>query len=365
MANLKGKKAKAAENEKLAAGLGITVEELADRNVPTVGFDENGERHFDYGTRHFVVTLCAIAPDEGFEVLQLSTQKTKSVKAGKKTKNLPKPGTQDDLSSAEAAQEEFKQMKKELKAVVKAEKKRLELALMTGRCWGTEAWTKLFAEHPLMRRFSPALVWGIYNGDRLAKSFRCRENGLFCDSEGEEFELPEDARIRLVFPLELSKEEKKAWQEQIREEDLEQPIEQLDLATYVVHKQEAKRKKLVRCKGKLFLDEIFGDRLEKFGWHCGRMDDEHDFYDIYYREDKDAGLSVELHTSGNTPFDNMEIKLYGIRFFEAGTFDWETHEYDEKDEDQAIALQDIPPRYFSEVVRQIMEAGAESYLCDE
>ena len=74
---------------------------------------------------------------------------------------------------------------------------------------------------------------------------------------------------------------------------------------------------------------------------------------------------MELHTSGNTPFDNMEIELYGTRFFELGTFDWETHEYDEKDEEKAIALQDIPPKYFSEVVRQIMEAGTESYLWDK
>lgn len=58
-----------------------------------------------------------------------------------------------------------------------------------------------------MRRFSPALAWGICNGDTLAKSFRCRENSLFYDAEGKELELPEDVRIRLVFPLELTKEE--------------------------------------------------------------------------------------------------------------------------------------------------------------
>ena len=61
----------------------------------------------------------------------------------------------------------------------------------------------------------------------------------------------------------------------------------------------------------------------------------------------------------------METELYGAHFFDAGTFDWETHESDEKDEEKTISLEDIPPRYFSEVVRQIMEAGAESYLGDE
>ncbi|MDE7326078.1 MAG: DUF4132 domain-containing protein [Lachnospiraceae bacterium] len=392
MASASEKKAKEeAKAAKLAAKLGITLEELADRNVPEVGFDQNGERRFDYGTRSFAVTLCAVAPGVKFGVFELKEQKTE--KAGKKnrdaaagrsgsgnktaaadgsnlvygkmTRSLPKPGKNDDPERAEAAQEEFKKMKKELNAVVKVQKKRLELALMTGRYWSTDAWMELFGKHPIMRCMAFALVWGIYESGQLVQTFCCREDGLFYNIEGKEFSLPEDVKIGLVYPLELSKEERKAWLEQIWEDNIkEPPIGQLDLKTYIVHKQEAKKKKLVRCKGKLFLDEVFGGKLEKFGWHRGRMDEEHDFYDIYYREDKDAGLSVELHTSGNTPWDNMEIELYGVRFFEAGTFDWETHIYDEKDEEKAITLQDVKDRYFSEVVRQIMEAGAESYLWD-
>ena len=41
---------------------------------------------------------------------------------------------------------------------------------------------------------------------------------------------------------------------------------------------------------------------------------------------------------GKTPFDNMETELYGAHFFDAGTFDWETHESDEKDEEKTISL---------------------------
>ncbi len=365
MTNSGGKKAKmaarAAEEERLAARLGITLEELADRNVPTAGLEENGEKCFDYGTRSFSVTLCAIAPGAKFEVFELEEQKPK-----KKMKSLPRPRRTDDLVKAEAAQEEFKKMKKGLNAVVKAQKRRMELALMTGRCWSVNAWMELFGKHPIMRPLSFALIWGIYRDGQLLQSFRHRRDGLFYDVWGEEFLLPEDARIGFVFPTELTKEEKKAWQEQLWRDDIrEQPIGQLELKTYTVHKQEEKKKVLARCKGKFFLDEIFGDRLEKFGWHCGCSVDEHDFYDIYYREDKDAGLCVELHTSGNTPWDNMEIELYGARFFRSGTFDWKTHLYDEKDKEKAIALKDIPARYFSEVVRQIMEAGEDSYLWEK
>lgn len=377
MANPKGKKAKEAaklaEDKKIAASLGITLEELADRNVPRVEFDEDRERRFDYGTRSFAVTLDAIAPKLSFAVFELEKPKAKNAGAkkdrhsdlvyGRRTTKLPKPGKNDDPERAEAAQEEFKQMKKELNAVVKNQKKRLELALMTGRCWSVDAWMDLFGEHPIMRPLSFALVWGMYEDGQLVKSFRYRMDGRFYDAAGEAFELPEYARIGLVFPAELTKEEKKAWQKQIAEDNMhEQPIGQLDLKTYTVHKQETKKKDLVRCKGQFFLDEIFGDKLEKFGWHQGCPIDEHETCNLYYREDPDAGLCVELHTSGNTPWDNMEIKLYGARFYETGTFDWETHEYDDKDREKAIALADVPARYFSEVVRQIMEAGAESYL---
>ena len=40
-----------------AEQLGITREELADRIVPDLGFDENMERQFDYGERKFRVTI--------------------------------------------------------------------------------------------------------------------------------------------------------------------------------------------------------------------------------------------------------------------------------------------------------------------
>lgn len=106
MANLKGKKAKEAaklaEDKKLAASLGITPEELADRNVPKVGFDEERERRFDYGTRSFVVTLDAIAPKIAFAVFELEKPKAKNAGAkkdkhsellyGKKTKKSSETG---------------------------------------------------------------------------------------------------------------------------------------------------------------------------------------------------------------------------------------------------------------------------------
>ncbi|MDE7211883.1 MAG: hypothetical protein K2O03_10640, partial [Lachnospiraceae bacterium] len=69
MASKKEKKLMAAE-EKRAAQLGITREELLDRNVPELGFDGNGERRCTYGSREFIVT---ITPNMDFAVFEAKT----------------------------------------------------------------------------------------------------------------------------------------------------------------------------------------------------------------------------------------------------------------------------------------------------
>ncbi len=51
-------KAAAAKALEFAAGqLGITREELSDRIVPDLGFNERMERVFDYGARSFTVSI--------------------------------------------------------------------------------------------------------------------------------------------------------------------------------------------------------------------------------------------------------------------------------------------------------------------
>lgn len=73
-------KAAAAEALKFAAEqLGITTEELADRIVPDLGFDEKMERHFDYGERTFTVTITPALEIEVFD------------ENGKKLKTSPPP----------------------------------------------------------------------------------------------------------------------------------------------------------------------------------------------------------------------------------------------------------------------------------
>ena len=108
---------------KAAEELGITTEELGDKIVPDLEFDENMERVFDYGTRKFKVYLTPSLEVEVFD------------ESDKKLKNMPAPAKKDDEVLAKKSNAEFKQMKKQLKNVITVQKTRLETALLADRRW--------------------------------------------------------------------------------------------------------------------------------------------------------------------------------------------------------------------------------------
>ncbi len=337
-----------------ASELGITREELADRIVPDLGFDEKMERRFDYGARAFLVTITPALEIEVFEAKE-APEKGMQVR-GKKLKNLPAPGAKDDAEIAKAAYEEFKQLKKQMKATITSQRARLEMALSTSREWSVSAWEQLFVKNPLMHQFAMGLIWGIYKKGKLVQSFRYMEDGSFNTADEDEYKLPEDGKIGLVHPVELTREEKETWEGQLEDYEITQPFEQLKRSVYTVTEEEKEARKLMRFNGRTLNDLSLSSRLTGLGWYRGSVQDGGGFY-TYYREDAELGLGVELYFSGSyVGGSNEEITVYDARFYRAGTVRRGSYVYDEADEDKAYLMKDIPVRYFSEVVWQITKA---------
>lgn len=367
----KFKQVRAAANDALlfaAAQLGITREELADRIVPNLGFDENLERLFDYGPRAFLIT---ITPELEIEVYEAKQEEADGQEAknkggadgaapaargmvrGKKLKNLPAPGAKDDAELAKTAYDEFKQLKKQMKATAASQTARLEMALSTAREWKTAAWKQLFVKNPVMHQFATRLIWGIYENGKLLQSFRYMEDGSFNTAEEDEYELPDNGRIGLVHPVELAGEEKEAWEQQLEDYEIVQPFEQLKRSVYTVTKEEEAEQKLMRFHGRTINDLSLNSRLTGLGWYRGSVQDGGGFY-TYYREDAELGLGVELHFSGSYVGGSYEdVTVYDARFYRAGTIKRGSYQYDEADEDKAFRMGDIPARYFSEIVWQL------------
>ena len=338
-----------------AQQLGLTVEELADRIVPDLGFDERMERHFDYGTRSFTVR---ISPDLDIEVKDEN---------GKKLKSLPTVGKSDDEAKANAALEEFKELKKQMKTTVKTQTIRLELAMSLDRKWTAENWKKLFVKNPLMHQFAISLIWGNYKDGKLAETFRYLEDGTFNTVDEEEYELPDDALIGLVHPIELEKETIDAWKEQLSDYEITQAVEQLDRPVFTLTEEEKNRKTLERFGGKIINGLSISGKMTGLGWSKGAAQDAGVYYS-YYRKDTDAGYAVELHFSGSYIGDESEdVTVYDAAFYAIEDADkCVGNSYGNIPKgDKERKLGTIPARYMSEILYQLTKATASSTETDE
>lgn len=315
-----------------AAALGISREELEDRIVPDFGFNAQMERVFDYGTRTFTVRLNGSLEIEVYDG------------TGKKLKSMPKPGKQDDATKAAQAQDELKQLKKQLKLAVASQKLRLEQALSTGRFWEVQKWRTLFVNNPVMHQFAVGLIWGIYEEGQLKDTFRYMEDGSFNTVDDEEEDtLPEAGVIGLVHPLELSGELIAAWKEQLLDYEITQPIEQLNRPVYQITDEEISAQKIMRFYGRELNCLSLSGKLLSMGWVRGEILDA-GFFDNYYRSDSEFGAKL-MFSGCSVGYENEDVTIDDLYFYKISDNTSGRAEPCRPDE--------VSARYFSEIMLQI------------
>lgn len=329
-----------------ASELGISREELEDRIVPDLGFGENLEQTFDYGTRSFRVALTSALELEVFD------------ESGKKLKNLPAPGKRDDEEKAAAANGAFKQLKKQLKTVATNQRLRLEQVMSNERVWKVEPWKELFVKNPIMHQFAIGLIWGRYEDGVLKETFRYMEDGSFNTVEEEEYELPENGIIGLVHPIELSGEILAAWKEQLSDYEIVQPIEQLERPIYQITDEEVTEKEMIRFGGKVLNGLSLSGKMLGQGWYRGSIEDAGCYYDFIKT---DGPLDVMLEYSGaSVGYENEDVTVYGVSFYPKGQMVSGYAYYRMQKGDKRCMLGEVSPRYFSEIALQVAKATASS-----
>ncbi|MGW5344018.1 DUF4132 domain-containing protein [Streptomyces sp. NPDC004050] len=255
-AKFKALKARAGEKiAEVAAALGLTGEQLADRLVPDFGLDADGTTTVDYGSRRFTV---------GFDE-QLRPYVADA--AGKRLRDLPKPGVKDDPELAPAERKRFAALKKDVRAVAADQVRRLEAAMVDGRTWTAQEFRTLFAEHPLVWHLARRLVWRAVDGDS-AVEFRIAEDRTLADADDEAFTLGADAVVSLPHPLRLGADATAAWSELFADYEIVQPFPQLGRVVYALTEEEAAGHRLTRFEGVTVpVGRLLG--LTKRGWERG------------------------------------------------------------------------------------------------
>ncbi|GGU45004.1 hypothetical protein GCM10010178_41930 [Lentzea flava] len=201
----------------IAAELGLSRDQLADRLVPRLGLDDEASLIIDYGPRQFRVGF-----DEQLKPYVLDPD-------GKRRKDLPKPGAKDDQSRAPLEHKRFSTLKKDVRAVAADQIHRLERAMVDQRTWTAEEFHTILAAHPLLWHIVRRLVWITDQG----VSFRLAEDRTLANTSDDEITLPDNATVRVAHPVDL-RDSLHAWGEIFADYEILQPFPQLGRPVHLV-----------------------------------------------------------------------------------------------------------------------------------
>lgn len=250
----------AAVIEGAAQARGLSLDELSDRLVPTLGLEEPGAQVLDFGPRRFHVAF-----DEALRPFVRDD-------AGARLKDLPRPNKSDDAEKSQAASARFRDLKKDVKTIASLQVTRLERALLLRRRWPAGDFRRLFLEHPLARHLAARLAWGVYEGERCVHALRVAEDWTLADAQDRAFPLPEDAVLGIAHPLEIPAAELAALQQQFADYEIVQPFRQLSRETFAPTPEERQHTAIARWRGK---DVAAGSLLgmAQWRWQRGRPGD--------------------------------------------------------------------------------------------
>lgn len=264
----------------VAAVLGLTADQLADRLVPDFGLDADGSTVVDYGPRRFTVGF-----DEQLRPYVLDGD-------GRRRKDLPAPAARDDAELAAAGRRRFLALKKDVRTVAAGQVRRLEAAMVAGRSWTVREFQELFVAHPLVWHLVRRLVW-LGESEGTTTAFRVAEDRTFTDAGGGVLALPAGASLRIAHPLRLG-DGLKAWSEAFADHGISQPFPQLEREVFTLTDGERKSNRLTRFEG-VTVPTVAVLGLERRGWERGEPQDAGVERWISRRLGEDLYLVIGLH----------------------------------------------------------------------
>jgi Domain of unknown function (DUF4132) len=286
----------------LAERKGWTIDELADRTIPTVGFDEDCKIELDYGSRSFVA---ALADDMSIVVTNQD---------GKTISSLPDANQSDDPEQAKQAKAALSNARKELKSVLTMQKDRLYEALCTQRSWSFEDWSTYLRKHPIVGRYCQRLVWTAYEDDNLIGSFRPLPDGSLTNYEDDEVSLGQETSIRLGHDQTLAPDARTAWVQHFSDYNVEPLFQQFGKQFFELPEAMKDAAEINEFLGHLVKAFSLRNRLTRLGYTRGAAQDGGVFLD-YKKTFLSLGIEAIIEFSGNSlPEENKTVALLKLYF---------------------------------------------------
>jgi len=319
---------------------GVSAEELADRVVPDLGF-EGSTQSVDVGDEAWTVRI-----GHDFALEYVSPE-------GRAAKSLPR-------KADKALKDEMKTLAKEVKAVAKEQRQRLEQAMVLGRRWSPKRYRELMLGKAIRAPFAEATVWARYDGDRTVDgTFRSLGDGSLTSADNEEVTLNDGDVIGLVHAAEIDAATQKAWMTHFEEHELVPMLDQLE-------------RRVIRCPsseaGLRFYDGVLDEdpnassflgRAGGLGWRRGSVVDAGEI-SAFHKRFSPSGVDAIVKVSGvSISGDHYSSATVGYAMFvKDGSVSYGSYTYDEprnENDERLIALGEVPVVVYSEVVSDLMK----------
>ena len=293
----------AALAREIASERGWSDEELADRTVPTAGFDGDGLLRLSYGDREFTGRLTS---DFKIEV---------SDGAGRTRKSLPPARSGEDAEVVRAAKKRLSAARKEAKEVLTLQSERLYEAMCASRTWSAREWGELLADHPLVGRLVTRLIWTAAPPEGGPLTFRPTEDGELIGVDDAVVEFEPHAVVSLAHRVQLADEEAAAWRQHLADYGVEPLFDQLSA---VVPRIEKNQKVLTDLQGHMTDSFTLRAAALKRGYKRGELMDA-GFFDTYVKDFAALNLTAVLGFTGAClPEENVPCATTGLSFTRRG-----------------------------------------------
>jgi hypothetical protein len=288
--------------EALAERRGWTVDELADRTIPTAGFDDKGVLELPYGPRTFTAVL---RPDLTVELRDPD---------GKVIRALPSPRQTDDADQAKESKKSFSAAKRELKSIATLQTQRLYEALCTERSWSAGDWDRYLLRHPVVGPAVGRLVWVATTEDGESIVFRPLDDGSLTDVDDNEVTLPAGARIKVAHDSALTPEEVGHWTAHLADYEVTPLYEQLGRGVHAIAPEMRSKHELADFTGYLLEAFALRGRASKLGYTRGQSEDGGWFF-TYDKRFPTLGIVATVNFTGNRlPEENRLVALQELTF---------------------------------------------------
>ena len=284
--------------EKLADKRGWTADELADRTIPTAGFDADALLRLDFGSREFIGRA---TPSGTIELTNPD---------GKAIKSLPAARAGDDDELVKEAKKQLTTSRKELKAVLTQQTARLYEAMCAGRAWAASDWREFLLEHPLVGQLVSRLVW-LENPGPQQRAFRPTEDGSLIDADDDTLELAEDATVGLAHVMTIGDQAAAQWRQHLTDYEVTPLFDQFTATLPAIDRTGTEVSDL---QG--HLTDTFSIRgvATKRGYQRGAAEDGA-YFDEYSKKFTGAGLTAVLTFTGSyLPEENFGAAVTTLSF---------------------------------------------------